>query len=117
MKTHTTIKNWARATNANIRVTRFNQDHTLDDRYPDVIPTVHVELTLDADAQGRMPQLRIWVPLARRTPLFVFGPDAAEPGDSTVFRGFGEMIAPATAARSWRRRGRHGHGSTAFKFA
>lgn len=77
MKTHTTIKNWAR--DNNIRVTRFNQDHTLDTRYPDVVPTIHLEATLGADAKGRRPQLRIWIPLARRTPLFAFGPDAAKP--------------------------------------
>jgi uncharacterized protein YndB with AHSA1/START domain len=77
MKTHTTIKDWAR--DNNIRVTRFNQDHTLDTRYRDVVPTVHLELTLDADKSGLRPHLRIWIPLARRTPLFAFGPDAAKP--------------------------------------
>ncbi len=97
MKTHTTIKNWARATNA--RVTRFKQDHTLDSRYPDVVPTVHLELTLDADKRGRRPHLRIWIPLARRTPLLVFGPDAAQPATVEVeatfpsFENEGELTA------------------------
>jgi hypothetical protein len=77
MKTHTTIKNWARANG--MRVTQFNQDHTLDERYPSIVPTVHLELTLDADARGRRPHLRIWIPLAaRRTPLFAF---ASRPGE------------------------------------
>jgi hypothetical protein len=74
-----TIKSWASATDARIRVTRQKQDHTLDAGYPDVVPIVHLELTLDADEKGRKPQLRAWIPLARRTPLFAFGPDAAKP--------------------------------------
>jgi hypothetical protein len=99
MKTHTTIKNWARATDTKIRVMRFNQDHTLDSRYPDVVPTVHLELTLEADARGRRPHLRIWIPLARRTPLFAFGPDESRPGEvdlDATFPSFdneGELVA------------------------
>ena len=77
MNITSTIKSWAR--DNNIRVTRFNQDHSLDSRYPDSVPTVHLEATLETDAKGRRPQLRIWIPLARRTPLFAFGPDAAKP--------------------------------------
>ncbi len=104
MKTHTTIKNWAR--DNNIRVTRFNQDHTLDTRYRDVVPTVHLELTLDADKSGRRPQLRIWIPLARRTPLFVFGPDAAQPAEVDVeatfpsFENEGQLVAALDKVRS-----------------
>ena len=73
MNTETTIRSWARGTDARIRVTRYNQDHTIDSHYPDVVPTVQLEMTLEADAQGRRPQMRIWIPLARRTPLFAFG--------------------------------------------
>jgi hypothetical protein len=50
MNTETTIRSWARGTDARIRVTRQNQDHTLDSRYPDVVPTVQIEMTLEADA-------------------------------------------------------------------
>lgn len=106
MKIHTTIKNWARATDRNIRVTRFNQDHTLDTRYRDVVPTVHLELTLDADKSGTSPQLRVWIPLARRTPLFVFGPDAAHPAEvdlEATFPSFdneNELIAALDKVRS-----------------
>ena len=78
MNITSTIKSWARATDARIRVTRFNQDHSLDSRYPDSVPTVHLEATLETGAKG-CPHLRIWIPLARRTPLFAFGPDAAKP--------------------------------------
>ena len=76
MNITSTIKSWAR--DNNFRVTRFNQDHSLDSRYPDSVPTVHLEATLETGAKGR-PHLRIWIPLARRTPLFAFGPDAAKP--------------------------------------
>ena len=92
------IKSWASATDARIRVTRQKQDHTLDAGYPDVVPIVHLELTLDADEKGRRPQLRAWIPLARRTPLFAFGPDAAEPGKIDVeatfpsFENEGELV-------------------------
>jgi hypothetical protein len=41
-------------------------------------------MTLEADAHGRRPQLRIWIPLARRTPLFAFGPDARKPGETDI---------------------------------
>lgn len=78
------IRSWASATDARIRVTRQKQDHTLDAGYPDVVPIVHLELTLDADDKGCRPQLRAWIPLARRTPLFAFGPDAAAPGTIDV---------------------------------
>jgi len=78
------IRSWAGATDARIRVTRQKQDHTLDAGYQDVVPIVHLELTLDADEKGRRPQLRAWIPLARRTPLFAFGPDAAQPGKIDV---------------------------------
>jgi len=81
MNIPSTIRSWARSTDARIHVTRFKQDHTLDIRYPDIVPTVHLELTLDAGKSGHRPQLRIWIPLARRTPLFVFGPDASRPSE------------------------------------
>jgi hypothetical protein len=84
MNTETTIRSWARGTDARIRVTRQNQDHTLDSRYPDVVPTVQIEMTLEADAHGRRPHLRVWIPLARRTPLFAFGPDAQKPGETDI---------------------------------
>lgn len=93
-----TIKSWASATDARIRVTRQQQDHTLDAGYPDVVPIVHLELTLHADDKGCRPQLRAWIPLARRTPLFAFGPDAAEPGKVDVeatfpsFENEGELV-------------------------
>jgi hypothetical protein len=84
MNTETTIRSWARAKDRQIRVTRYNQDHTIDSRYPDVTPTVQLEMTLEADTHGRRPQLRIWIPLARRTPLFAFGPDARKPGETDI---------------------------------
>lgn len=88
-KTQTTMKNWARSADARIRFTRFNQDHTLE-----------------ADAQGRSPQLRIWIPLARRTPLFVFGPDASQPAEVDVeatfpsFDNENELISALDKVRS-----------------
>ena len=81
MNITSTIKSWAR--DNNFRVTRFNQDHSLDSRYPDSVPTVHLEATLETGAKG-CPHLRIWIPLARRTPLFAFGPDAAKPEETDV---------------------------------
>jgi len=81
MNIPSTVRSWVRATDARIRVTRLQQDHTLDVRYPDVVPTVHLKLTLQVGESGRRPQLRIWIPLARRTPLFVFGPDASRPNE------------------------------------
>lgn len=104
MHTETTIRNWAR-TDARIRVTRQNQDHTIDSRYPDVVPTVHLQMTLEADAQGRRPHLRIWIPLARRTPLFAFGPDARQPGETDIdatfpsFDNAGELVGALQKVR------------------
>lgn len=105
MNTENTIRNWARGTDARIRVTRQNQDHTIDSRYPDVVPTVCLELTIEADARGRSPHLRIWIPLARRTPLFAFGPDARRPEETDVdatfpsFDDVGELVGALDKVR------------------
>ncbi len=98
MRSQTIIKRWAETTDSRIRVSRLNQDHTIDGSYPDVVPTVHIRLELDAGKDGRKPLLRAWIPLARRTPLFAFSPDSRDPEkvdiDATFpsFEDAGELV-------------------------
>ncbi|MBU3666166.1 MAG: hypothetical protein FGM15_09890 [Chthoniobacterales bacterium] len=84
MKPQEIIKRWAKATDPKIRVSRLNQDHTIDSRYPDVVPTVHISLELDADENGHKPLLRAWIPLGRRTPLFAFAKNSAHPEQADI---------------------------------
>jgi hypothetical protein len=102
MNTETTIRSWARAKDRQIRVTRYNQDHTIDSRYPDVVPTIQLEMTLEADAHGRRPQMRIWIPLARRTPLMAFEIPGETDIDATFpsFDGNDELVGALESVHS-----------------
>ncbi len=94
MRAQTIIKRWAETTDSKIRVSRLTQDHTIDGHYPDVVPTVHIRLELDAGKDGRKPLLRVWIPLARRTPLMAFSPDSKDPENVDVDATFPSFESP-----------------------
>ena len=85
-----TLKRWV-SRDPRITLEVREEDQTNDRNYPDVFRTVFIEMILGADARRERPYLHIWIPLSRRTPMFIFGCDCKPDDDGQM------LYAPADA--------------------